>query len=177
MKATLKLAGVGLGLVLAQALLVAVLPVQLQPDLVLVFALALGLRASGTRALFLAFGLGLAVDVLSGSPPGMFALLRGTACALTRAFDRALYLRAPAPWAAYVGGYVLLDAVLMWLALRLVVPENALGIWPILSRLPGELVLSVLASGPLLVLFLRLDAATQTGGRRSAGLGLLGSRP
>ena len=175
MKNIARLGGVGLALVLAQVLLSEVLPARARPDLVLVFALAMGLRSGGTRGLFLAFALGFVADVLSGSPLGLFALLRGTACALTRIFDRALYLRAPVPWTAYVAGYTLLDGCLLGLALRVFLPESALGWGTILSRLPGEIVLTALVAAPLLLLFLRLDVDTEPDGRRS-GFGLIGTR-
>ncbi len=175
MKALGKLATAGLALVLLQVLLAAVLPAAARPDLVLVFALALGLRSNGSRALFLAFGLGLLVDVLSGSPPGLFALLRGTACAATRAFDRALYLRAPAPWIAYVVGYTIADGLLMGLAVGIFLPDSALGWWTIVSRLPGELVTNAIIAAPLLLLFLRLDGDAEPRTRRD-GLGLIGTR-
>ncbi len=176
MKALAKLAAAGLALVLLQkVLLAAVLPAAALPDLVLVFALALGLRSSGSRGLILAFALGLLVDVFSGSPPGLFALLRGTACAATRAFDRALYLRAPAPWIAYVTGYTIADGLLMGLALRIILPESALGWWTVVSRLPGGLVANAIIAAPLLLLFLRLDGDAEPGTRRD-GLGLIGTR-
>ena len=174
MKAVAKLAGVGLALVLVQLLIAAALPPQIRPDLVLMFALALGLRG-GTRRLLLAFALGFLVDVFSGSPPGLFALLCGTACAVTRGVDRALYLRAPVPWAASVAGYTLVDGLLLGLTLRVLLPESALGWWALLSRLPGEVLLTALAAGPFLILFLRLDVDAEPDGRR-AGLGLIGTR-
>jgi rod shape-determining protein MreD len=175
MKGVARLAGVGLALVLGQVFLSAMLPPQVRPDLLLVFALAMGLRSGGTRGLFLAFALGFVADVLSGSPLGLFALLRGTACALTRVLDRALYLRAPLPWTAYVAGYTLLDGILMGLALRVFLPESAIGWGTILGRMPGEIVLTALVAAPLLLLFLRLDVDTEPDGRRS-GLGLIGTR-
>ncbi len=175
MKDIARLGGVGLALVLAQVLLSEVLPARVRPDLVLVFALAMGLRSGGTRGLFLAFALGFLADVMSGSPLGLFALLRGTACVLTRFFDRALYLRAPAPWIAYVAGYTLLDGLLLGLTLRVFLPESAIGWGTILSRLPGGIALTALVAAPLLLLFLRLDLDTEPDGRRS-GLGLLGHR-
>ena len=170
-----KLAGAGLGLVLLQVLLASALPSAIRPDLVLVFALALGLRSPGTLGLFLAFALGFAVDVLSGSPPGLFALLRGTACVASRVLDRALYLRAPGPWVAYVVGYAIVDALLMGLALHIFMPESALGWGTVLGRLPGQLVMMAIVSAPLLLLFLHLDVATEPVGR-PAGLGVIERR-
>ncbi len=167
MTALSKLAGVGLGLVLLQVLLASVLPSAIRPDLVLVFALALGLRSGGTTGLFLAFGLGFTVDVLSGSPPGLFALLRGTACVATRALDHVLYLRAPGPWVAYVVGYTIVDALLMGLALNVFLPESALGWVTVLRRLPGQVVVMAIVAAPLLLLFLRLEVAAKPDGRPS----------
>ena len=162
-----KLAGAGLGLVLLQVLLASVLPSPIRPDLVLVFALALGLRSGGTTGLLLAFALGFLVDVLSGAPPGLFALLRGTACTATRALDRALYLRAPGPWVAYVVGYTIVDAVLMGLALHVFMPEGALGWGAVLGQLPGQVVMMAIVAAPLLMLFLHLDVAGEPDGRSS----------
>ena len=71
--------------------------VAIQPDLILIFALAMGLRGGGLQGLILAFGAGFVLDVLSVSPLGLYALLCGTACAATRLFDKALYLRAAGP--------------------------------------------------------------------------------
>ncbi len=170
-----KLAGVGLGLVLLQVLLASVLPSAIRPDLVLVFALALGLRSGGTSGLFVAFALGFAVDVLSGSPPGFFALLRGTACMASRALNRALYLRAPGPWVAYVVGYTIFDALLVGLMLQVFSPESALGWLALLARLPGQVVVMAIVAAPLLLLFLRLDVPAEPDGRAS-GLGLVEPR-
>ena len=79
----LRLIGLGLGLLLLHTL-VTVLPVAARPDFVLVFTLALGLRGGAIGGLVVAFGVGFSVDVLSGSPLGLYALLRGTSCAATR---------------------------------------------------------------------------------------------
>ena len=148
------------------------LPEWVRPDFVLVYALAVGLRQAPLPALSLAFGLGFVVDVLSGSPLGLYALLRGTACALTRLFDRALYLRAPAPWAAYVAGYVVLDSALLTLVCHLFAPESVLPATAMLARVPGQALATALVAAPLLALFLRLDADS----RREGSLGSLGLR-
>ena len=138
MSALLRLVGVGIALLLAQALARLVLPAVAQPDLVLVYALALGLRGGGLQGLLLAFGAGFVEDVLSGSPPGLFALLCGTACAATRLLDRALYLRAAGPWATYVGVYALLNFALCGFALRMFAPAAALP-WDLLARARARL--------------------------------------
>jgi rod shape-determining protein MreD len=156
MRGLLRLVGVGIGLLLAQALGRLVLPAVVQPDLVLVYALALGLRGGGLQGLLLAFGAGFVQDVLSGSPPGLFALLCGTACAATRLLDGALYLRAAVPWATYVGIYTLLNFALCGMALRSFAPAAALP-WDLLAiRAPGSALLTALCAAPLLGLFRRL---------------------
>ena len=76
---------------------------------------------------------------------------------------------------AYVAGYTLVDGLLLGLILRVLLPESALGWWALLSRLPGEVLLTALAAGPFLILFLRLDVDAEPEGRR-AGLGLIGTR-
>jgi len=157
----LKLLGLGLGLLMLHALGTAVLPAGARPDLILVFALALGLRAAGTKALVLSFFLGFCVDVLSGSPLGLYAFLRGTACAATRLFDRALYLRAPILWALFVVCYALADALLMGLTLRLLVPEGTIPWSTILLRIPVSALMSAVLSVPLLSVLQRIDAEVQ----------------
>jgi rod shape-determining protein MreD len=156
MSGLLRLVGVGVALLLAQAIVRIVLPSVIQPDLVLVYALAMGLRGGGLQGLLLAFGAGFIEDVLSGSPPGLFALLCGTACAATRLLDRALYLRAAGPWATYVGIYALANFALCGAALRMFAPAATLP-WELLAvRAPGSAVLTALCAAPLLNLFRRL---------------------
>ena len=156
MKALVRLVGIGLVLLLAQAIARIVLPTLVQPDLVLVYALALGLRGGGVQGLLLAFGAGFVEDVLSASPPGMFALLCGTGCAATRLLDRALYLRAAAPWAGYVGVYTLVNFALFGGAQRMFTPDSVLPWGELLSRAPGTALTTALCAAPLLHVFRRL---------------------
>ena len=156
MSGLLRLVGVGVALLLAQALVRLALPAPVQPDLVLIYALAMGLRGGGLQGLLLAFGAGFVEDVLSGSPPGLFALLCGTACAATRLLDRALYLRAAAPWAGYVGVYTLVNFALFGAAQRSFAPDSALAWSDLLVRAPGAAVTTALCAAPLLGVFRRL---------------------
>lgn len=156
MKGLVRLVGIGLLLLLAQAITRAVLPTLAQPDLVLVYALALGLRGGGVQGLLLAFGAGFVEDVLSASPPGLFALLCGTACAATRLLDRALYLRAAAPWAGYVGVYTLANFVLFGATQRMFAPDGAFAWSDLLVRAPGAAITTALCAAPLLHVFRRL---------------------
>src|SRR3990172_7386025 len=133
----LQASGLGLALLLAQTLVVSLLPVGLRPDLVLVFAMAMGLRREcQTRALLLAFATGFVLDVLCGNPPGIWALLRGTACVATRLFDHALYLRAPLPWGVFATGWALADWGLQGLVVHSLVPEISLPWDEILRHAP-----------------------------------------
>lgn len=156
MSALLRLIGIGLVLLLAQAVTRVLLPTIAQPDLVLVYALALGLRGGGVQGLLLAFGAGFVEDVLSAAPPGLFALLCGTACAATRLLDRALYLRAAAPWAGYVGVYTLVNFALFGAAQRSFAPDSVLAWSDLLVRAPGAAVTTALCAAPLLHVFRRL---------------------
>jgi rod shape-determining protein MreD len=156
MKGLLRLLGIGVVLVLAQAVARIALPKMAQPDLVLVYALALGLRGGGVQGLLLAFGAGFVEDVLSASPPGLFALLCGTACAATRLLDRALYLRAAAPWAGYVGVYTLANFAFFGAAQRMFAPDSVLEWSELLIRAPGAAVMTALCAAPLLHVFRRL---------------------
>ena len=156
MSALLRLLGIGLVLLLAQAVTRALLPNVAQPDLILVYALALGLRGGGVQGLVLAFGAGFVEDVLCASPPGMFALLCGTACAATRLLDRALYLRAVAPWAGYVGVYTLANFALFGFAQRMFTPDSVIPWSDLLVRAPGAAVTTALCAAPLLHVFRRL---------------------
>jgi cell shape-determining protein MreD len=145
----LKLLGL-LGLLLIlQQLVAAVLPEAVRPDLLLVFALALGLRSPAVPALLLSFGLGVMVDLLSGTPTGTFALLRGTACALTRFADRALYLRAPVPWAIYAAFYQAVDVGLLALVTWLILDQPAVGSEGLVVRIPGTMVATGLVAIPV----------------------------
>ncbi len=153
----IKLSGFGAVLLVGQALLNAVFPAWLRPDLLLVLALGLGLRTRGTAALVLAFALGLAVDVLSGAPLGLYALLRGTACAATRLFDHALYLRSGLPRNAYVFAYALLEPLLLQATLAAFAPEGLLPWGVVLTRAPGVALLSALAAPLVLSVCARLD--------------------
>ena len=165
-----KLLALALGLLLAQAL-GRTLSEWIRPDFVLVFALGMGLRRNATPALVLAFAMGFVVDVLSGAPLGLYALLRGTACASTRLFDRALYLRAPAPWAAYVAGYSVADAVLVALVCYFFAPDTVLPAGALLARLPGQALFTAIVAAPLLALFLRLEVDSDREGLRTLRLG------
>jgi len=156
MKALVRLVAIGLVLLLAQAVARLLLPNLVRPDLVLVYALALGLRGGGVQGLLLAFGAGFVEDVLSASPPGLFALLCGTACAATRLLDRALYLRAAAPWAGYVGVYTLVNFVLFAAAQRMFTPDSVLAWGELLARAPGAAITTALCAAPLLHVFRRL---------------------
>jgi cell shape-determining protein MreD len=153
-----RLAALGFALVILQALLISIFPVWMRPDLVLIFALAMGLCGPGSSRLVLAFAFGAAVDVLSAGPMGLFALLSGTACAVTRLVDNSLYLRASGPWASYVAAYVVFNALLLGLVQRLFVEASPLPWLEILLRIPGTAVMMALTSAPLLGLVLRLDA-------------------
>jgi rod shape-determining protein MreD len=156
MSSLLRLVGIGVALLLAQTVARLVLPTVAQPDLVLVYALALGLRGGGVQGLVLAFGAGFVEDVLSGSPPGLFALVCGTACAATRLLDRALYLRAAAPWAGYVGVYTLANFGLVGAAQRMFAPGTEIAWLDILTRAPGAAITTALCAAPLLHVFRRL---------------------
>ena len=169
MKARALLVGLGLGLLLGQALLQTVVPQALLPDLLLVYALALGLRAGSSYSLTLAFLAGFAVDALSGAPPGLYALLRGTACAATRAVDGALYLRAGGPWAVYVAAYAVADLLLLGLCLAWFAPEGAPPWSGLILRAPGVAVATALLAIPILSLFRRIEGESS----RDAGLDLL----
>jgi rod shape-determining protein MreD len=171
--ATLRLFAIAIGIALVQAIALQIFPEVLYPDLVLVFALAMGLRSQGISGLILAFGIGFLIDVsIASTQPGLYALLRGTACGLTRIFDRALYLRGGLPWALYVAGYVVLDSVLLGLVTNTWRTTGALEWADILKRTPGVALATAVFAAPLLRLFRRLDA---TGGSET-GWGLLGSR-
>ena len=156
MNALAKLVGIGLALLLGQILARQLLPQLVQPDLILIFALAMGLRGGGLQGLILAFAAGFVLDVLSVSPLGLYALLCGTACAATRLFDKALYLRAAGPWATYVGVYVVVNWVLLGAAQRLFAPEGISDWSELLMRAPGTAVATAIASAPLLSVFRRL---------------------
>jgi len=156
LSALAKLVGIGLALLLGQVLARLLLPGAIRPELLLIFALAMGLRGGGLQGLILAFGAGFVLDVLSVSPLGLFALLCGTACAATRLFDKALYLRAAGPWAMYVAGYVVVNWVLLGLAQRLFAPEGASEWADLLLRAPGSAAATALAAAPLLSVFRRL---------------------
>lgn len=170
---TLKLVGLGLLLLLCQALAKELFHERIRPDPLLVYALAMGLRAGTVSPLLLAFGFGFTMDVLSGSPLGLFALLRGTACATTRLFDRALYLRATSPWTVYVLVYALVDGTLPGLILGFVVPEAAPSWTSVLLRIPGSAIVTAILAGPVLSIVRRLGADTEgetswmSAGRRS----------
>jgi rod shape-determining protein MreD len=167
-----QLAALAIGLLVVQVLMHRVLPEALCPDLILIFAVAMGIRAGGAGGLVLAFGAGLLVDMgLAGAQPGLYALLRGTACALTRVADRALYLRAGGPWALYAGCYVVIDALLLGLVGRAMMQGAAIPWGDLLWRSPAIAVLTGLAAVPVLSLVQRLDADGA-----DAVWGLVGSR-
>jgi rod shape-determining protein MreD len=172
--ATLRLVALGLGIALLQLIALQIFPSFLYPDLVLVFALAMGLRTQGLGGLILSFAIGFLIDVgITPAQPGLYALLRGTACGLTRIFDRALYLRGGLPWALYVAGYVVLDSILLGVVTHAFSTTTGAISWDdILLRTPGVMIATAACAAPLLRLFRRLDA---TGGSET-GWGLLGSR-
>jgi rod shape-determining protein MreD len=163
----LKLLLVAVTLLAIQQLMANALPEVFRPDLLLIFALALGLRAAAVGPLLGAFALGFVVDLLSGSPVGTYALLRGTACAATRLADRSLYLRAPLPWAIYSAVYQGIDFVLLWVITALLLPDAA-GDWGRLAvQAPGAMLATGLAAIPLAALFQRWSLVpTATAGSR-----------
>ena len=111
------------------------------------------------------------MDVLSGAPVGLYALLRATACMATHFADRGLYLRAPGPWVAYVAGYVVVDTLLLGQLLRLVQPGLLLPWSELALRLVGTLVLTAAAAAPIYRLFVRLDPAEDAPGLPAASFG------
>jgi rod shape-determining protein MreD len=162
----------GLVLLLAQTLIVSLLPPTARPDLVLIFAMAMGLRqGTETRGLLLAFGLGFALDVLNGNPPGLWALLRGTACIATRVFDQALYLRAPLPWGVYASGWALADWVLQGLVVHAFIPGVALPWSEVLRHAP----LCSLATGVCAALLLAVIRRVDADADRDGSWGVLAS--
>jgi rod shape-determining protein MreD len=164
MRRSLRLLGLALGMLLCQALATTAIQNGPRPDLILIFALAMGLRSGGTGSLVLSFLMGFSVDVLSGSPMGLYAMLRGTACAATRVFDSTLYVRAPLPWAVYVAGYTIFDGILLGAVLRTLAPESAVA-WPaILFRLPLTVLMTTVLAIPLLSLVRRWDLEAQGDG-------------
>ena len=168
MKARLALALLALGTLLVQAIATTLLPQAIRPDLVLVVALALGLRRGSSFALLAAFALGFAVDALSGSPLGLFALLRGTACAITRALDGALYLRASGPWASYTAVVTVVDVFAMGLLLHSFAPDAAPSAGLLALVALGTALPTALLAPLVLALFRRIDGEAG----REAGLGL-----
>ncbi len=174
MKERLQILGFGVALLLLQQLASHVSPAWARPDLVLAFALTLGLRRRQTESLVVAFGIGYAVDVLSAAPLGLHALLRGTACLATRLFDGSLYLRAPLPWALFVGGYAVVDAFAVAAVLRFATAGPGLPWLEVAMRAPGGALVTAILAAPLFVLLQRV----QEGGGRDEGLALLiGPRP
>jgi rod shape-determining protein MreD len=164
----------GLAMLLGQMLVVNVLPPPARPDLVLIFSMAMGLaRGYEARALLLAFGLGFTLDVLSGNPPGLWALLRGTACVATRLFDRALYLRAPVPWAVYATGWAFADWTLQAVVVHNLVPDVSLPWNEVLRLAPVCSVVTGVCAGLLMGAFRRIDAEADRDGDWS----LLASSP
>ena len=144
-----KLFGTLLALLMAQQLSNLMAPEWARPDLVLAFALALGLRERATEALVLAFVVGFAVDALSAAPLGLHALLRGTACVATRFADRALYLRAPLPWAIYACAYVVLDAALLVGLMRAFSTGAGVELTAVALYVPGAALATALLAAPL----------------------------
>jgi cell shape-determining protein MreD len=156
--ARLRLLALGLMLLLAQQLVVSLLPVWMRPDLPL---------------LLMAFALGFAVDALSGAPMGLHALLRGTACVASRTVDRALFLRAAAPWLLFAAFWAVADSALFVGLLHLVSPEAAPGWGEFGLRVPGVALSSALLALPVLqaVRWAEGDADGESSGF------LVGSRP
>jgi rod shape-determining protein MreD len=166
-------AALGVALLLAQALVTGLLPPTARPDLVLIFAMAMGLRRGNeTRGLLLAFGAGFALDVMSGNPPGMWALLRGTACVATRVFDQALYLRAPVPWGVYAAGWSLADWALQGLVMHAFVPGVSIPWTEIVRHAP----LCSLATGVCAALLLGPMRRADLEVERDGAWGALSSR-
>ena len=165
MMQSLRAGALGLALLLAQALVVNLLPPTARPDLVLIFAMAMGLRrGTEMRGLMLAFGIGFALDVLNGNPPGLWALLRGTACVATRLFDQALYLRAPAPWGVYAAGWALADWALQGLVMHAFIPDVPLPWSEVLRHAPLSSLATGVCAALLLGVFRRFDADTERDG-------------
>jgi len=171
-----KLLGLLALLLALQQLVVAVLPEAVRPDLILVVVLALGLRSQAVPSLLLAFGLGFAVDLLSGAPNGTYALLRGTACAFTRFADRALYLRAPIPWAIYTALYQVVDIALLGLLASVLLEGSFVGSGALLHRAPGAMIATGIVAVPVAAALQRWGVAERQD-RSPAGWAPRRSRP
>jgi rod shape-determining protein MreD len=162
---SLRAVALGLVLLLAQSLVVDLLPPHARPDLPLIFAMAMGLRrGSETRALLLAFGIGFALDVLNGNPPGLWALLRGTACVATRVFDQALYLRAAIPWGVYATGWALADWALQALVVHTFLPKVSLPWDEVLRTAPLSSLITGVCAALLLGVLRRFDGDAERDG-------------
>jgi rod shape-determining protein MreD len=158
LKAQLKLLAVGALCVVIQSLFMTLWEWRMYPDLVLILALTLGLRGSGPLSLVAAFGFGFAIDVLSSSH-GLYALLRGSACAFTRMASGALYLRAASPWALYVLGYAVLDQFLLGAVTHALKPEVAPAWQDLLWPTPVLALVTALVAWPLYPLLEKLDSS------------------
>ena len=145
----LKLLGLTTALLALQQLAVGALPEAIRPDFLLVLALALGLRAQAISSLCVAFAIGLGVDILSGAPTGTYALLRGSACALTRLADRSLYLRAPVPWGIYAAVYQGIDLVILCAIGAVLLPDASPNWAGLLGRAPGAMAATGIVAVPL----------------------------
>jgi len=168
----LRVLGAILVLLLAQQAVTVVLPPWVRPDFLLAAALALGLRQRATESLILAFGLGFMLDALSVTPMGLYALLRGTACAAARLVDRSLFLRAPTPWLLLTALWGLIDGLLLGALLGLFAPEAAPGWTELLARVPGNALATAVVALPTLVLIQWADGETDA----DSGSHLVGSR-
>jgi rod shape-determining protein MreD len=165
MSVLLRFVGIALALLLAQQLAVGLLPEMARPDLPLAFALAMGLRVRATEGLLLAFALGYTVDALSGAPPGLNALLAGTACAGTRLADRALYLRAAPPWAAWVAACAAASPLVVGAALAAFADVPAPWL-DLLVQAPGTAITTAASALPLQRLLRQIESGAE---RESAG--------
>lgn len=121
MRPGLAVALLGLLGVAVQGALVDLLPRGMAPDLGLLAAVAAALVLGRASGLLVAFAVGLAADLLSGTLLGQHAALRMMEFFLTAAVAGSLDLGRALPLAVYVGALALGDAVgllgLSWLFL------------------------------------------------------------
>lgn len=144
MKPAAGLLGFGVALLLLQGVLTTFLPARYVPELSLLVVIAMGLvLRSAMLGLVAAFLLGCATDVLSGSVPGMHALLR-VALLLTVLFaGRHLSLRGGPTVVVFAAGLSAGNAVVLELLANLVAPVDG----GFASRLLPDLLPQLLANG------------------------------
>ena len=139
--------GVGIVLLVFQTTAMGfVVPVEYKPDLVLILVVWAGLRITFLSGVCFAFAIGIFVDLLSGSPTGLFALIYCLVFVSCVQFDATFDIKRPLSRTILVFGSAFAAALGVLLVRRL---SGSIGIgWNVFAWMVGKSIIAAVAALP-----------------------------